>query len=240
MNFYEKMKNYAQYIDAGMKTLNECARTSNFQLLSSNEDEKLMSDINGSINSMKEEIDNIFSQASRLNGLNDFISRTVYSIQEIKRVGNSLGLQFQYTNQNEYPPQNNLDYNVSTNLQTQPQQPNDFRKDPINNIPNASNPNIQPRYYEYGSKPIFREITDEEYKKLPAIVPLLVKLDDMNKHYQNLINNMNNDTFIISSDDFSEIIQLSSSRMNAFIRALISLKRMTTIEDVDDTKYKML
>lgn len=240
MNYYEEMKNYARYIDAGMKTLNECARTSNFQMISSNEDEKLMNDINDSISSIKNEIDKLSFQANRLNGLNNFVSSTAYSIQELKRLGISLGLQFGMQIQNDFPAQHLLEYNAPSNFQQQPQQQTEIRNDTAKNIPTQLNTNPPPNYYDYASKPMFRQITNEEYQTLPPIVPLLVKLEDMNKHYQNLMDNVNNETFTISSDDLTEIIQLSSSRINAFIRALVSLNRMKTIEEAEGTTYKML
>lgn len=240
MNCYEEMKNYARYIDAGMKTLKECARTSNFQIISSNEDEKLMNDINDSIISIKNEVDKLTFQANKLNGLNNFVSSTAYTIQELKRIGNSLGMFFRSSNQNEFS-QPVLDYNKQSNFQQQQQQQQlELRNEPLANMPAQLNPNMQAKHYDYSSVPTFREITSEEYSKLPPVVPLLVKLEDMNKHYQNLMNNINTETFAITFEDMSDIIQLSSSRINAFIRALVSLNRMKTIEEANLTVYKML
>lgn len=244
MDYYEEMKKYARYIDAGMKTLNECARTSNYQLISPNEDEKLMNDINDSIISIKKETDKLSFQANKLNGLNDFVSTTSYTIQELKRIGNSLGMFFRSSNQNEFSVKTGIEYNMQSNFQQQQQQQlqqQDFRNEPLLNMQAPTNPNLQaPKLYDYSPMPIFREITNDEYQTLPPVVPLLVKLEDMNRHYQKLMSSINNEAFTVSSEEMSEIIQLSSSRINAFIRALVSLNRMKAIEGAETTMYKML
>ena len=80
-------------------------------------------------------------------------------------------------------------------------------------------------------------VREEEYQTLPTIVPLLVKLDDMNKHYKNL---MDSGSFVVTSENFSAIVPLSSSRLNAFTRALVQLNRMIIVEDGGTATYKLL
>lgn len=236
MNFYDDMKKYGSYIDSGIKTLSECVRMKNFRLIISNEDEKLIKDMNDSVNSMKDEITNLYSQAMQLDNLNDLLTKTANDIQTLKKVGNMLGVPLKSSIQTEYLAQADKTFDE---LERQGDDAYPDTKSEIDQFP-TSIPYKMSKNNVTTEKPTFREIIDDEYQTLPPIVPLLIRIDDMNKHYRNLIESLNSDTFLISADDFIDIIQLSSSRMNAFIRALVTLNRMVIIEDQNGTKYKML
>ncbi|OHT15209.1 hypothetical protein TRFO_42666 [Tritrichomonas foetus] len=221
---YENLKNLARYIDAGTKTISDCIVNRNYDSLVSNEDDKLISDINEGINIFTKETEEISTQISRLDNLNSLLSRAQNEISELKRYGAILGLQFATT---DFAQQDTNNANTSFNGEN---------RNKINQNDNFVAMQTNTPLY-HSSDPVYRPIAEDEYQTLPAIVPLLVRLDDMNKHYQHL---MNTGALRFTSEQFAEIVQLSSSRINAFVRALVQLNRMAIIEERGSTSYQML
>ena len=216
-NEYENLKNMARYIDSGTKTISDCVKTKDYSALSSGEDDKLISDIKDGIDIFKKEVNDIMKQLSGLNGISSLMSQAANEIFELKKYGALLGLQF-----NSSPQMTDNAFSEPQGTKSSP--PRSF------DISSLSQKN-------QFSDPIYREINEDEYQTLPTIVPLLVKIDDMNKHYKNLIES---GSFIITAENFSEIVPLSSSRLNAFTRALVQLNRMIVVEDNGSTTYKLL
>jgi hypothetical protein len=205
MDEVSPLKQLARYIDSKLSELADIAETGQYESPEPNEDEDLLLSIRQGIELHRADVQAVKIQVDHLEDLTALIRDTKSAIDELKRYGALCGLP----------------------LFAEDRRSIERKRSP------ASSPSV-PRAVTPTKLPLttgdvtFREITEAEYRTLPSIVPLLVKHEDMNKHYCTLIES---GMVKFSPDDLSETIPLSNSRLNAFTRALVSLGRLLSCDD---------
>jgi hypothetical protein len=215
---FEQMKQFARYIDQNIKVLTEIAESGRYGALQPDTDDDLIADVGRSIDQQQSEINKMTRQIGEIEELGTLIKNARSAIDELKRYGILCDLPISIA-------------------------PTDDRKAAAvvperKRTPVASPVVQQPRKIPTTASEIeFREIDFAEYRSLPSIVPLLVKFEEMNKHYCNLVET---GQMKFSGDELAQQVPLSNSRLNAFTRALISLERLAAVEEKSGTFYHLL
>ena len=216
METFNQLNEVAVYIDEGIKHLQDVTESDQWMSVKTKECD-LINTLNQSISEHFQEISKLTVQVNSLAELNSTVENAKYALNELKKYGILCGLPFSMSQQK--PIIDNSQQNASSIKQSQVEEKH------ITPIPKQS------------LGPVFKEITLEEFQTLPSIIPLLIKIEDMNKYYQNLFQYNNTK---ISANELSEIVPLTSSRLNAFTRALTSLNRVQSFEDDGITFYTLL
>jgi hypothetical protein len=216
---FDQMKQFARYIDQSLKLLTEVAESRHFDALRSDSDEDLFSHVSRSIDEQQTVVTKLEKQITDIEELADLMKNARSAIEELKRFGILCDLPIAMA-----PPDERRQIAF-----THPEQKKASSRSPL--------PAKQPPLPTRASDVRYREIDITEYRSLPSIVPLLVKFDEMNKHYLSLVES---GKLRFTSDELGEHVPLSNSRLNALTRALISLQRLAVIEDNSVTYYHLL
>jgi hypothetical protein len=172
-----------------------------------------MADIGRDIEQQQSEIDKITREIGEIDELGTLIKNARSAIDELKRYGILCDLPISLTATDDRKA-----------VAVVPER----KRTPVNSprkIPTTA------------SEITFRQIDCEEYRSLPSIVPLLVKFEEMNKHYCHLVET---GQMKFSGDELAQQVPLSNSRLNAFTHALISLERLAAVEAKSGTFYHLL
>ena len=209
-----QMRQFARYVDQTTAYLLDIVNSGRYDALRQGCDEDLLKNISESIDQQKDEVQKMFSQLKEVESLSNLMNDTRSALDELKRYGVFC----------EMPV-------ALGHLGEERKQVIEFRKSPTRSPPDVAVPRRAP------VQRAFRPIEKAEYDSLPTLVSLLVKLEDMNKHYSNLFES-GKEKF--TTEEVAEIVPLSTSRLSAFIRALTSLGRIDAQEDGSTTLYLLL
>jgi hypothetical protein len=214
MEGFDHLRQFARFIDSSLQQLSEAVQTGQFDAIQQDPDEDLLLNVAHSIDQHQSDLHKVAKQIDDLDDLANLIKNTRSAIDELKRYGIL------------------CDLPMTTDERRVPEQ----RRTPVSS-PAVERKGLSPRHLPMDSSEVtYREIDNSEYQSLPSIVPLLVKFEDMNKHYYTLVES---GKVKFTLDELSDLIPLSNSRLNAFSRALISLGRVVSHQDGSVTIYHL-
>lgn len=202
------MREQARYIDEGIVHLSEIASSRHFGGIRFDDNIDFLEYIDERINSESKEIEKIAKNVEKLSNLSVQIKEIEKAMDEIKRYGVFCGMPLGGTS--------NVDKKIEN-----------FDKSPSIKTPLKS-PIIEKSIIAKTKIAEYTEVDSNEYESLPNIIRLLVKIEDLNKHYKTLFN-MYNQKFTMN--DVSNVIPLAGSRLEALMKALASLKRVDNNEE---------
>lgn len=212
------MRQFARYVDDTMSCLLNIVETARYDALRQACDEDIISVINDSLDEQRDALQKMTDQMDEIDGLGDLIKSTRSAIEELKRYG--------LLCQMPLPP-------MEDRREKPPAQAAIFTeraRSPALSPRMAPDMSIGRRSVTSTPKSGFRTITKDEYDTLPQLVVLLVKLEELNKNYQAM---METGKTRFNSSELPDIVMLSPSRMKAFLAALVSLNRISNVDDGD-------
>ena len=210
-NNLNQLLEQGKYIDQGISYLMDLLDKKKPLMTNSNENFDIIQNIEIEINNNKNQLKIINEKVNNLSNFSLKIKETQKKIEEIKKFGLFLGLPFsQDFNKLLLTPTKKSEKLIKSN----------------NNSP------ILIKNF-----PSFVEITNLEYDSLTHLIRLLVKFEDLNKHYKTLFDSLQNN---FTMEDVSSLIPVAGSRLDALIKALISLKRINLIEENSIKVYKFM
>jgi hypothetical protein len=219
---FAQMRQFAHYIDQNFTALTEIAEGKRFNALRAGMDD-LFSHVSRSIDEQQAEVRELEKQITEIEELGGLMNNARSAIEELKRLGILCDLPIPMAHPKERRQSAFAQF--------------EQWKAPVRSSPPLRQSPQPPKIPTSASEVQYREIGIAEYRSLPSIVPLLVKFDEMNKHYLSLSESAR---LRFTSDELVELVPLSNSRVNALTRALISLQRLAVAEDGSVTYYCLL
>lgn len=223
------MRELAKYTDQGINLLKKAVRTGAVGMQENKPDENILTTINESLEQQMLDTQKVSEDLDEIDGLYDLVNNTRSAVEELKKYAHICDINIVSTQYDE----NKFAYSngsMASRKPTPSASPIVNRNDFNSSLPKAS-------YGGASSTSGFREIDQIEYNTVPPITKLLIKIEDVNKYY-NLLFSL--DHTKITQDEMNELVALSSSRRDAFIRTLVSLNRMNIIEKGTTVEYQLL
>ena len=214
MEQVSQMRQFARYVDQTMACLLDIVNSGRYDALRDGCDEDLLKNIGESIDQQRDEVQKMSLQLKEVESLSSLMNDTRSALDELKRYGVFCEMPVSLAHPGD-------DRKAAA----------EFRKSP------SRSPEMQITRRVVTSQRSIRPIEKSEYDSLPTLVSLLVKLEDMNRHYTTLFES-GKERF--TTEEVAELVPLSTSRLGAFIRALTSLGRIDAHEEGSNTFYILL
>lgn len=169
MDFFPPLYQQANYIDSGISYLDSILANSDVESLKTGDSREHLIAMRTQIESLKSDVLGLKEKIDSLSEFGTLVNETVKSVEQLKKFGNFLGIQF-----GEAPQQYSYikDGSTSVIITEKTKTPS---KSPIV-IKTVTN------------EPSYREITKAEFDSLDAKYKFLIKFDDLSRNYYTLYN----------------------------------------------------
>ncbi|EAY21115.1 hypothetical protein TVAG_282850 [Trichomonas vaginalis G3] len=169
MDFFPPLYEQAEYIDSGISILDNILDNGG-QSLKTGESKENLNSIKSQIETLKEDVNSLKDKIDSIAEFGNLVNETIKSVEQLKKFGNFLGIQFgdQQTTQYSIRDNGSVSVIISEKVKTPIKSPNIIKTS--------------------SSEPQYREITHDEYESLESMYKYLMKEDLLTRNYYTLYN----------------------------------------------------